>query len=96
MSTGLWIMIGAGAVIIAAVLGSSAGKEGRSAEKKAPYRIDRPHVVEPEDYECSVCHKRFRKNVMVCPLCGARFAGRVKDSREFDDEEEELEAWDEE
>ena len=33
---------------------------------------------------------------MTCPHCGARFGGRVTDEEEFDEEEEELEAWDEE
>ena len=88
MSAGLWIAIGAGAVILAALAGSTAGNKSRPAEKKGPYRIDRPHAEDPDDFECSVCHRRFRKNVMVCPLCGARFAGRVKDNRELEDEEE--------
>ena len=33
---------------------------------------------------------------MVCPYCGARFSGRVVDEKEFEEEEDELEAWDEE
>ena len=53
-------------------------------------------MIDPDDYECSVCHRRFRKDVMACPYCGARFAGRETDEEEFIFEEDELEAWDEE
>ena len=52
--------------------------------------------IDDDDYECSVCHRRFRRGGMVCPYCGARFSGRVTDEAEFDEEEDELEAWDEE
>ena len=69
---------------------------GKNPARKGPARIDHPHVIDPDDYECSVCHRRFRKNQMACPYCGARFTGRVTDEDEFTDEEEELEAWDEE
>lgn len=40
--------------------------------------------------------KRFRGKSSVCPACGARFAGSKEDYEEFDEEEDELEAWDEE
>ena len=90
MSTVFWIAFG---VI---VLGACFGGGGKAAARKGPYRIDRPHVIDPDDYECSVCHRRFRKDRMVCPYCGARFAERVKDENEFIFEEDEMEAWDEE
>lgn len=90
MSTVFWIVIGV--VILAACAGG--GK--KNAAKKGPYRIDRPHVIDPDDYECSACHRRFRKDRMACPYCGARFTERVKDEGEFLFEEDELEAWDEE
>ncbi len=90
MSALLWIAIGA--VILAACFGG--GK--KNAPRKGTYRIDRPHVIDPDDYECSACHRRFRKNLTACPYCGARFAGHVKDEGEFLLEEDELEAWDEE
>ena len=89
MSPVIWIVIGL--VLLALLCG---GK--KDTGKKGPTRIDHPHVVDPDDYECSVCHRRFRKVQMVCPYCGARFGGRVTDEEEFDEEEEELEAWDEE
>ena len=53
-------------------------------------------MIDDEDYECSACHRRFRKNMMVCPYCGAHFTGRIEDTEEWDEEEDELESWDEE
>ena len=90
MSAVFWIVIGV--IVLAACSGG--GK--RTAARKGPFRIDRPHVIDPDDYECSVCHRRFRKNQMSCPYCGARFAECVTDEEEFIFEEDELEAWDEE
>ena len=90
MSVAVWILIGV--VILAACSGG--GK--KTAAGKGPYRIDRPHVIDPDDYECSACHRRFRKDQMACPYCGVRFAERVTDEGEFIFEEDELEAWDEE
>lgn len=90
MSAVFWIVIGA--VILAACSGGGR----KQPVRKGPYRIDRPHVIDPDDYECSVCGRRFRKDRMTCPHCGAGFTGRVKDEEEFFFEEDELEAWDEE
>ena len=90
MSTAFWIVIGA--VILIAC--SSGGK--KNAARRGPYRIDRPHVIDPDDYGCSVCHRRFRKKQMICPYCGARFCEQVTDEEEFIFEEDELETWDEE
>ena len=89
MSTAVWIVI---AIVI--ILACAGG--GKKTAPKGPHRIDRPHVIDPDDYECSVCHKRFRKNQMACPYCGAKFYERVTDEEEFIFEEDELEAWDEE
>ena len=91
MSTAVWLIVGA--LVLAGCLSGGKGKGDRFS---GPHRIDRPHVIEPDDYECSVCHRRFRQDVMACPYCGAQFRGRVKDEEEFEDEEDELEAWDEE
>ena len=91
----IWIVLGA--VALAVFFGNSRGKGAYSMNKgKGPHRIDHPHVIDDDDYECSVCHRRFRQNTMICPNCGVRFSGRVTDEEEFDEEEEELEAWDEE
>ena len=84
-------------VIVAVwVVMAGVGKGGKKTVGRGPYRVDRPHVIDPDDYECSACHRRFRKNQMACPYCGARFTGRVTDDMEFLEEEDELESWDEE
>ena len=82
MSSVFWILIGI--VILAACFGG----KGNQTARKGPCRIDRPHVIDPDDYECSVCHRRFRRDTMRCPYCGAGFTGRVKDEEEFDFEED--------
>ena len=89
MSVLIWIIVGA------VILGACSGRNRNAASDK-PYRIDRPHVIDPDDYECSVCHRRFRKEQMVCPYCGTRFSARVTDDEDFIFEEDELESWDEE
>ena len=91
----IWWIVG-GVIALSLLSGGSRSRGGRSGSSGRPVRIYRPHVMEENEYECSVCHRRFTKSVMVCPHCGARFAGRVTDGEEFDEEEEELEAWDEE
>ena len=91
MSAFVWVVVG----LVAVGFLSGIGK-GKQPAHKGPYRIDRPHVMDPDDYECSVCRRRFEKDRMVCPYCDARFSGRVEDEDEFIEEEDELEAWDEE
>lgn len=94
MPTVLWIVIG---VIILAALSSGKGKSSKPVSSKGqPLRIDHPHVISDDESECSVCGKRFRGKSSVCPSCGARFTGSKEDYEEFDEEEDELEAWDEE
>ena len=85
----IWIILGV--IVLGALFG---GKGKRSVN--GPHRIDHPHVIDDDDYECSVCHRRFRKAGTVCPYCGTHFSGSVVDDGEFEDEEDELEAWDEE
>ena len=94
MSTVLWIVIG---VIILAALSGSKGKDSKSTSSNGqPVRIDHPHVISDDESECFVCGKRFRGKHSVCPSCGAQFTGSKEDYEEFDEEEDELEAWDEE
>ena len=90
MSVVIWIVIG-----LALLLGIANGT-GRNRTGGGPHRIDRPHVIDPDDYECSVCHRRTKRKTGVCPFCGARFTGSVVDEEEFIFEEDELESWDEE
>ena len=84
-----------GIVMGVIVLGALFGRRNDRPAKE-PIRIDHPHVIDPDDYECSVCRRRFRKAETACPYCGVRFSGNVVDNEEFEDEEDELEAWDEE
>jgi ribosomal protein L37AE/L43A len=85
-----WIVI-----IVLLILLCGTGKS-RTTGKPGTRRIDHPHVIDRDDYECPACRRRFTDNVMVCPYCRTRFSGTVEDDREFTDEEEELEDWDEE
>ena len=89
MSPVIWILLGAG------VLGllSGVGKHGKRTGRKdaPPVRIGHPHVMGPDEYECSACGARFRQKSMTCPACGARFAGTKTDVGEFI---EEMEIWD--
>ena len=70
---------------------SSSGSSGRPR-----VRIDHPHLIDSDDYECSICGRRFSRNQMSCPYCGVRFTDTKEDYEEFDEEEDEWDAWDEE
>ena len=89
----VWLIIGVAVIL---VLFSGRNKGSGNSGTKSNARIDHPHVIDDDDYECSACHRRFHRNVMVCPYCGTRFTGRIEDTEEWDEEEDELEAWDEE
>ena len=92
MSAVIWILIAAAVI---AVL--SGGKNGRkTGQKNSTERIDHPHVITDDEYECPACGARFARQFMTCPRCGLRFSGTRTDYTELDEEEEELEAWDEE
>ena len=94
----VWFWIAVGAVLVTALFGGKGnrGKRRGGASSGGAVRVERPHVIEDTDYECSVCGCRFPETASVCPCCGARFEGKQKDWEEFDLEEDELEAWDEE
>lgn len=49
-------------------------------------RIDHLHYIDVDEYECSVCGAKSRKNSMSCPKCGARFLGTKEDDDEFIEE----------
>lgn len=55
----------------------------RSGSSGGPVRIDHLHYIDADEYECSVCGAKFRKNSMSCPNCGARFRGTEEDDDEF-------------
>lgn len=94
MPTILWIVIG---IVILIALSGGKGKDSKTVDSRGqPFRIDHPHVISDDESECSACGKRFRGKSTICPSCGARFTGSKEDYEEFDEEEDELEAWDEE
>ncbi len=94
--TMLWILGGIAAVgLLCALFGGKGGSSAASGERPR-VRIDHPHVVSGDEYECTVCGRRFDRDTMTCPHCGVRFTDRKTDYEEFDDEEDEMEAWDEE
>ena len=97
--TALWVIGGGFALIfIAALLDGKKGngKSSSGVSGRPRIRIDHPHVIDADDYECGICGRRFSGDRMTCPYCGVRFTGRKENYEEFDWEEDELEAWDEE
>ena len=69
-----------------------------SSERLRP-RIEHPHYLSENEYECGICGKRFSLPLAVCPYCGVRFNCKDTDDREYDDELDEeldMDEWDEE
>ena len=88
MSPIVWIIIG---IMILAACFSGKGNRKACGSRGEPTRIDHPHYIDVDDYECSVCGARFRKKGMVCPKCGARFQKTMENEDEFI---EEMVIWD--
>ena len=57
-----------------------------------PHWIEHPHLLAKDDYECSRCGTRQKKMTQNCPHCGAVMTGQRKDTREWEEEEDEF-AW---
>lgn len=85
----IWWIIG-GAVLLGLLSGGNKNSR-RSGSSGGPVRIDHPHYIDVDEYECSRCGAKFRKNSMTCPKCGARFRGTKEDDDEFI---EEMVLWD--
>lgn len=88
-----------GAVVVLFIVGAVVDGKNRTRPANAERprtRIDHPHILTPDIYECSICGTRFSRDEMTCPHCGVRFNGRKEDYEEFDEEEDELAAWEEE
>ena len=81
----VWIIIG---IVFLAICAGGAKNGKSSGARGNPTRIDHPHYIERDDYECSVCGARFGRKGMTCPKCGARFQGTRKDENEFIEEME--------
>ena len=93
--TYLWVI--GGIAVLAAIGSLFSKKSGKPAPHEKPrIRIDHPHFAEADDYECTACGRRFAGNRMSCPYCGVRFTGTKENYEEFDEEEDEWNAWDEE
>ena len=78
-------------MVLLGLLSGGTKRTGRSGKSGAPERIDHLHYIDADEYECSVCGAKFRKNSMSCPKCGARFRGTREDDDEFI---EEMVLWD--
>ena len=111
MSTITWIVIGIALAIVAELFGRKSmrkdpgwkemahnvgGVQYPVEERRTGHRIEHPHVIEADDYECSECGGRFSSDETVCPYCGAELTESFVNEDEFMEEEEEMEAWDEE
>ena len=96
--TALWVIGGFFVLFfIAALANGKNGKKRSSGSSGRPrVRIDHPHYIDADDYECSICGRRFSRDRMSCPYCGVRFTNKKEDYEEFDEEEDEWDAWDEE
>ena len=80
-----------GVILLIALLLSGGKRTTPGNHEKAAHWIYHPHVIEEDDYECSRCHARFRKEAVCCPKCGITMSGKtVKDEDEWIDEEEKL------
>ena len=50
-----------------------------------PHWIQHTHYMDPDEYECSSCGKRFRKITAVCPNCKTRLQGKSKTDEWFEE-----------
>ena len=82
-----WIF---GGVIVLALIGSlfGLGKKKSVPHERPRTRVDIPHLYDADEYVCTICGHRFRRDVMSCPHCGVRFNTTKTDDRAFIDEEE--------
>lgn len=88
--TWLWILVSA--LILLMVAGGGKREDESRKKTESPHWIYHPHVISSDDYECSRCRARFRREAAACPKCGIRMSGKtVKDEEEWIEEEEDLE-----
>ena len=90
MGAVVWIVLAV--LVLSAFVSDSKGKgRKKAAPRGKPALIEHPHYLKEDDYECSACGARFRKEGASCPGCGARFEEKRVDDGEF---LEEMELWD--
>ncbi len=89
-----------GILFVLGCVGSMAYKPKMSApsgsSERPRIRITHPHYIDDDEYECTICGRRFDRNQMSCPHCGVRFTETKTDYEEYDEEEDEEAYWDEE
>ena len=69
----------------------------RGLRERPRTRIDHPHYLTDDEYECTVCGTRFRSNADRCPHCGVIFNRTAVSEDEFVQELEEemdMDDWD--
>ncbi len=82
-------------LVIICVFGKGKGRASASGERPRP-RIEYPHYMTEDEYECGICGHRFDKPYASCPHCGVLFNCKETDEEEWDEEFDEECAWDEE
>ena len=81
--------------LIAALFGETGGS--RPARRGRPRtRIDIPHYMSEDESVCTVCGRRIPAYMPSCPNCGVRFNAVRENTEKWDEEFDEMEAWDEE
>ena len=55
--------------------------------KQKAHWIQRTHLFDPDEFECSVCGARFRRKAAECPACGAVMHGLEYDPSWVDEAE---------
>ena len=77
-----------GGVFVIAVIVSlfSKGSAPKKTSARPRLRIDHPHYITDDEYECGICGVRFDRPLTACPQCGVRFNGSRTDDDEYDEE----------
>ena len=101
LTTAMWVCIAVPVVLfLLMLLDRTAVKSSWPAEREEQHvRIDHPHYITNDEYECGTCGRRFGRPLDSCPYCGVRFSSRKTDETEYEDEEDEemdMDEWDEE
>ena len=96
---GSYVLWGGAALILLYAIGTliSGVKKAASPGERPRVRIDHPHYVAGDEYECGICGNRFYSPLAACPHCGVRFNCRQTDEDEYDDElddELDMDEWD--
>jgi DNA-directed RNA polymerase subunit RPC12/RpoP len=95
-TTALWWT---GGIILLIIIGCAFGKgKGRAhaSGERPRSRVEHPHYITTDEYECGICGHRFDKPYDSCPYCGVVFNCKEKDEEEWYEEFDEECAWDEE